>query len=179
MEMKNTEIWKDVQGYEGLYAVSDLGRVKRLAGKGCKNERILKPQYNSKGYLYVSLYKCGKSVHLAVHRLVAATFIPNPDKLPEVNHKDENKTNNRVDNLEYCDGKYNCNYGTRNERRSETQRNRKDLSKPILCVETGVIFQSAREASRWIHKKNAQTNILHCLKGRTITAYGYKWQYAI
>lgn len=107
------EIWKDIEGYEGLYQVSNEGRVKSFwSGK----EKILK-QHNCKGYLEVGLYKKeDKQKYKLIHRLVAETFIPNPNNLPQINHKDENKTNNSVDNLEWCSRSYNINYGSRNEK---------------------------------------------------------------
>lgn len=118
------EIWKPVVGYEGLYEVSNLGRVKSLDRivKGCygsiahKKGKIISSGIGSTGYCIVSLQKDGKGKSFGVHRLVAQAFIPNPDNLPMVNHKDEVKTNNNVENLEWCDCKYNCNYGTGIER---------------------------------------------------------------
>lgn len=118
------EIWKDIEGYEGLYQVSNLGRVRsvdRIGGRGRRfNGRILKPKVKTGGYLLVNFSKEGKRKMFSVHRLVAQAFIPNPEGLPQINHKDENPSNNRVENLEWCDGKYNCNYGIRNERRVQT-----------------------------------------------------------
>lgn len=144
----------------GLYQVSTKGQIKSL---NIRKGRILK-QHTQCGYLYVGLSKQCKAKLYLVHRLVAEAFIPNPDNLPEVNHKDENKLNNRVDNLEWCDAKYNSNYGTRNKRKS----------KPIQCIETGKIYWGARELER-------QTGILHnniakAIRNNTI-AGGYHWQY--
>ena len=104
------EYFKDIAGYEGLYKVSNLGNIKsfRLNKEGT----ILKPYKNQKGYCMLRLCnKEGQKLKL-VHRLVAEAFIPNPLNLKEINHKDENKENNTIDNLEWCDRKYNCNYGT-------------------------------------------------------------------
>ncbi len=105
------EIWKDIEGYEGLYQVSNLGDVRSLKYAGGNKVKILK-QGNVNGYKRVSLHKNNKQKNYFVHRLVAMTFIPNPNNLPLVNHKDENKTNNSVDNLEWCTQKYNINYGS-------------------------------------------------------------------
>ena len=122
------EEWRPVVGYEGLYEVSSYGRVRSFdryvkysngqihLHKG----RILSPGKDTIGYLFVILSCNGKRKIINVHRLVAEAFISNINNLPEVNHKDEDKTNNRVENLEWCDHKYNMNYGTRNIRAKET-----------------------------------------------------------
>lgn len=106
------EVFKPIQGYEGLYEVSNLGRVKSLGNGGTCNssEHLLNPGCNNSGYLFVSLWKVGVHKQFLVHRLVAETFIPNPDNLPCVNHKDFNKHNNCVVNLEFCSAKYNTQY---------------------------------------------------------------------
>ena len=122
------EIWRPVVGYEGLYEISSYGRVRSLdryvkysngqihLHKG----RILSSGKDINGYLMCNLYLNKNMKKVSIHRLVAQAFLPNIDNLPEVNHKDENKTNNRVDNLEWCTAKYNMNYGTRNIRIKET-----------------------------------------------------------
>ena len=119
------EIWKPVVGYEGLYEVSSLGRARSLGRFVSINRflkgRILRLCYNAKGYLRAQLSSNNKAKMYMVHRLVAIAFLPNPDNLPEVNHIDEDKTNNSVENLEWCDGKYNVNYGTRNDRIRDTR----------------------------------------------------------
>lgn len=123
------EIWKDIEGYEGLYQVSSLGRVKSLERIVSKSngrrmyvaERILKSFFN-RGYEYVTLSKETKQPNLKVHRLVAEAFLPNDSTLPDVNHKDENKANNRVGNLEWCTKEYNRAYGTLNKRVKSTWR---------------------------------------------------------
>lgn len=117
--IEKTEIWKDIQKYKGRYQISNMGRVKSLARTITDElgrekpiqEKVLKPS-NNKGYLRVRLE--GKFYY--IHRLVAEAFIPNPKNLPEVNHKDENKQNNCIDNLEWCSKEYNANYGTRVQR---------------------------------------------------------------
>lgn len=139
----------------GLYQISNTGKV-----KGLKRNKILKPILQRSGYYYVDLQ--GK--RRLVHRLVAEAFIDNPDDLPEVNHKDEDKVNNSVENLEWCDSKYNANYGTRNKRRG----------KPIQCIETGVIYWGAREMERQIGIKH--NSIAKAIRNGT-RAGGYHWQY--
>ena len=115
------EIWKDIEGYEGEYQISNYGNVKSLNYLRTGKERILKPGKNRGGYYYVQLYK-NKAKNHYIHRLVAQAFIKNPRNLPQVNHKDENKSNNRVDNLEWCMPIYNANYGTRNKRTSDANK---------------------------------------------------------
>lgn len=123
------EIWKEIKGFEGYYEVSDLGRVRRLDryDYGCGYARFYKGRilknltYKTTGYLHVQLCKSGTIVNKSVHRLVAEAFIPNPDNLPQVNHKDEDKSNNCVDNLEWCDVTYNMNYGTKQQRTNKTK----------------------------------------------------------
>ena len=139
--MKSTkETWKPVVGYEGLYEVSSKGDVRNL-----KTGRILKPFYNTKGYVMVNLTSTSNDkTKKLVHRLVAQAFIPNNDQSKTlINHKDENKRNNSVANLEWCTYKYNANYGTRNERMAKSK------SKPIqqLDMKTGLIIATYPSAS--------------------------------
>lgn len=179
------EIWKPIAGYEGTYEISNLGRVKRLKGFHCRADRILKPKKSKSGYLYVNLSQDNKAKPKTVHRIVAETFLPNPDNLPQVNHKDEDKANNCVSNLEWCTVSQNINYGTRNDRTKET------LSKPViqktLSGEFVKLWPSTLEIqyqNKWHHG-----DILHCCNGghfckkrgkwvNNITAYGYKWEWA-
>lgn len=117
------EVYKSISGYEGLYQVSNMGNIKSLdrennIGKHVTS-KILKQTQTKDGYMRVQLSKSGITKSFRVHRLVAQAFTPNLDNLPQVNHKDENKENNCVDNLEWCTAEYNTNYGTRNERAFE------------------------------------------------------------
>lgn len=118
------EIWKPILNFEGLYEVSNLGRIRSLGNYTHKGTHIKKPTKTEKGYLKIQLYKDGKRFSFRVHRIVAEAFISNPNNLPEVNHKDENKLNNSVANLEWCDHVYNQRYGTRNQRISKTMKSR-------------------------------------------------------
>lgn len=173
-----------MNGWEGIYQVSNTGEVKRFYKNGTTN--ILKGVKKTGGYKGVSLRSPDKYESALVHRLVAEAFIPNPENKPCVNHKDENKWNNDISNLEWCTYKYNANYGTRNKRQSEAKINNTYNITPIRCVETGVIYPSMQEAQRstGIH---AQA-ICVCCKGVTYskrngftqrhTAGGYHWEYA-
>ena len=167
------EIYRDIKGYEGLYQVSNLGNVKSLNYNNTNKEKVLQLCAHEKGYLYVGLYKNGKRKSYIVHRLVAETFLNNPDNLPEINHKDENKTNNCVDNLEWCTTKYNINYGIHNEKMA------KKLSKPINQYDLQGNFikswNSATEINKVLGFDN--TNISKCCRDIYKTAYGYKWRY--
>ena len=122
-----SEEWRSVVGYEGLYEVSNTGQVRSLdryvKGKSYRlhKGKVLSPGKNSRGYLSAVLSYNGKHKAITVHRLVAEAFLPNPDNLPEINHKDEDKTNNSVDNLEWCDRSYNNNYGTRKDKERDTK----------------------------------------------------------
>ena len=123
------EIWKDIPGYEGIYIVSNFGKVKSLqrTRKGSYGsirivyEKILNHKIDKDGYHIVTLSKEGKTKCIGVHRLVAQAFLPNSYNFPMINHKDEDPSNNFVDNLEWCDAKYNCNYGTRVDKMLETK----------------------------------------------------------
>ena len=172
------EHWKAIAGYEGLYEVSDLGRVKSLKhGK----DKILKPQKDTSGYLQVGIRKYGQRKFLLVHRLVAEAFIPNSQGLDTVNHKDEDKTNNTVSNLEWMSMKDNINYGSRNKRVSETQINDKNKSKAVQMFDksTGELlasFPSTMEA--WRVTGIDHSHISTCCNGKYKSSGGYIWRYA-
>ena len=166
----NNEVWKDIINYEGHYQVSNQGRVKSLKqGK----ERILKARKLPSGYLQVDLYKNGEYKHYTVHRLVAKAFIPNPNNLPDVNHKDEDKTNNNLSNIEWCDRKYNSNYGTRIQRIVEKQ------SKPVLQYEKSGEFVKEWKSTHDIERNlgYSKGNISSCCNVKRKSAYGFVWRY--
>ena len=188
------EIWKDVVGYEGYYQVSNMGRVYSF-----KTNKILK-QSVARGYLQVGLLDNGKQKTGIVHRLVAEAFLPNENNYPCVNHKDENRKNNNVSNLEWCTHEYNNNYGTRKEKASKTMKGKfkgekhpfygkkhtveakEKMGKPVICVTTGEVFKTAREAA--IATKTGYTGISFCCKGRyktsgkhPITGEPLKWKF--
>ena len=171
------EEWKDIKGYEELYQISSLGRVKSLKNnRGNYREKILSNIPNKNGYIIVQLKKNGTSKPFSVHRLVAQAFIPNPNNYPQVNHKDENKENNRVDNLEWCTAKYNSNYGTKIKRVSEANKGKYKGSKhprarKILCVTTGKKFNCIKEAAEYYHMNpNKGANISACCRGKQKSA---------
>lgn len=173
--MEKNEMWKRYR--DTNYEVSNLGNVRSL---GCNYKRwngycyvdcIKKPKELKKelfkGYYRVTIYINKKPKHLFIHRMVAQTFIPNSNNLPQVNHKNEVKTDNRVENLEFCTAKYNINYGNRNEKSAIKHR------KKVKCVETGIIYNSIREAGKI---NNIQENDIGkvCL-GKNKRAGGYRW----
>lgn len=162
------EVYKDIEGYE-CYKISNYGNVKSLNYLHTHKEKLLKTVKDCNGYLVVGLCKQGKSQNHYVHRLVAKAFIDNPNKLPEINHKDEDKTNNHVTNLEWCDRKYNINYGTHTERSTLSR------SKQVMCVETGVVYPSLCEAARQLNLKEG--DISRCCNGIRNTCGGFHWSF--
>lgn len=175
--MEQKEIWKPVVGYEGLYEVSNLGRIKSLLRN---NLRILKGSFDKDGYLSVILCKNRSHKRVKVHRVVADAFIPNPNGYPMINHKDEVKSNNNLDNLEWCTAKYNSNYGTHKEQiRNYAMYHGKKLRKVKQYDLDGNFIQefiSSRMAERFTGIKH-QNIIEVCRKGQH-TAGGYRWTYS-
>lgn len=188
------EEWKPVVGYEGLYEVSNFGRVKalekvRVSGRGyglirVYPEKIMKTS-DKAIYQKVVLRKDGKEKLKSVHRLVADAFIPNPDNLPQVNHKDENKHNNHVDNLEWCTCRYNVNYGTCNDRRFE-KHSKRAVAQYTLDGKLVAIYPSIGKASKSTGINSG--GILYCCNGGHFnkskgiwqnddSCKGYRWQY--
>ena len=180
------EYWKDIPGYEGLYQVSNYCRVKNI-----KRKRILKACPFAHDYLGVGLHKNGEVHNHLIHRLGMFAFVPNPDNLPQVNHKDEDRTNNFIwvnpdgsvdlekSNLEWCDAKYNINYGTGIYRRSKQRVNAPDRSKSVLQYSLkGQLlkeYPSIREAQRQTGVHNS--HIIKCCKEEYQQAGGFIWRY--
>lgn len=165
------EEWRDIEGYEGLYQVSNEGRV-----KGLVSGKYRKFMVSWDGHLRVTLSKNSKKKPKLVHRLVAEAFIPNPNGLPQVNHMDENPKNNKVENLEWCTAEYNANYGTRNERISITQRNCTSTSKKVyqytLNGELVKVWESVGECDRNGFSKG---NVGACCRGGYFSKSRNKW----
>ena len=172
------EIWKDIKGYEGLYQVSNEGRVKSLNFRRKGVEKVLKPRKVTKGYLQVALWKNRKRKDQMVHRLVGEAFIPNPDNLPQINHKNEDKTLNTVENLEWCTNEYNHNYGTRNIRAGVglNKNSSKIVYQYTLDGELVKVFPSTMECGRNGYK---QGSVAACCRGKygCKTHKGYRWSY--
>lgn len=184
--MNIIEQWKPIDGYEGLYEISNLGKVKSLNYNRTGVEKIMRPGKTKEGYLRVDLCRGGKVKHFLVHRLVATAFLPNPMGLPEINHLDENKTNNVISNIEWCSRYYNNRYGTRTERSAAAQINHPAKSKPIEASkyedfrEIELFFASTAEAGRNGYAQNRVSdccNGCYCSKGNF-----YKnlyWRFAV
>lgn len=152
---------KDLKNFEGLYAATEEGQIWSY-----KSKKYLKGTICGSGYLTVKLNK--KTYY--VHRLIAETFLDNPDNLPVVNHKDENKLNNRLENLEYCSYSGNRTHGTLSERLAQKSR------KKVYCVELDKTFNSVNDAAAFISR--TQSGISDCLCGRQKTCGGYHWEYS-
>lgn len=153
---------KDIKGYEGLYAITTCGKVWSY-----RKQKFLAPADNGHGYMIVILFDAsGNREHHRIHRLVAETYIPNPEDKPLVNHKDVNRKNNCLNNLEWVTEKENCNY----------EKNNSSYARPrtrILCIETGDIYKNQREAANVIGI--TPQAISHCITGKQKTAGGYHW----
>lgn len=154
------EFWKDIEGYEGLYQVSNVGQVKSLI-----RNKLLKPIKNRKGYLFVNLYKNGKNGVFLLHRLVAEAFLPNEEELPQVDHVNNDKTDNRVCNLQWISN-------VENNRKKETGIG---IPRKVICVETGEIFESVVAAARAVNRH--KSTMSYHLRGITKTCAGLHFKY--
>ena len=166
------ETWKDIDGLGGRYQVSNLGRIRSMPNRAHKSIIILSVPTNKNGYKQVCFYDGNIYVHKYVHRLVAVAFIPNPNGLPEVNHKDGNKANNRIDNLEWCTSSWNKRHYIASFYDIATDAR----AKKVLCIETGIIYPGVKYAERAIGKSHG--SIQRVLSGKNRTAGGYHWAYA-
>lgn len=176
------EIWKPVTGFEGLYEVSNSGSVKSLRYRNVDGKTgVLKEITLPSGYRYVNLHKDKQTRHYYIHRLVATAFIPNPDSLPEVNHRNEDPGDNSANNLEWCTSQYNKNYGNRSKKMSEAKKGRfigenAVRRSPVICEETGLVYPTMRQAAQAVGVN--YTKISLCCTGKRHTAGGYHWKYA-
>lgn len=182
------EEWRPCVGFEGFYEVSNLGRVRSVAVYSDKYKRVCQRkspvlkavETTREGYKRVLLCLYGKHYHCAVHRLVAMAFIPNTENSPEVNHKDENPANNRVDNLEWCSRKYNANYGTLPERISKRQINNPELSKVVFQYtkdgEFVTAYPSMNEAGRSVGVTGGM--ISRVCRGKAKSAAGFIFKFS-
>jgi len=180
------EIWKNIKGYEGLYQISSLGRLKALekprvtpsGGIGIRKEKIMKVYDNQRGYLQIVLRKNNIPKGHKLHRIVAEAFIDNPKKLEQINHINEIKYDNRVVNLEWCNATYNCNYGTRIHRISISLFDNSKTTKSVIQLSTtGEIIK------KWISASDCGRNgfnrecVRDCCLFKQLTHKGYKWKY--
>ena len=174
------EVWKDIKGYEGKYQISSFGRVKTFRYRNSHKVGILKPQKNVRGYLIVDLKNHCNRKHFTIHRLVAQAFIPNPDNLPQVNHKDEDKTNNHVENLEWCTNEYNYNYGTARERLSEKLRSiSKKARKPVICTDLDGNFIKEYESVSAVEEDGHSCGVVSMVcRGLLNKHHNMLWHYA-
>lgn len=175
------EIWKDIKGFENLYQVSNLGRIKSLGNKSNhKRDIIMKQTLNYKGYLQLCLRKDNKSYHFVVHRLVAGAFIPNPDNLPQVNHISGIKTDNSVSNLEWCNNSYNQLHANK----MGLNKNRIKRVKEVCNKSVAQLTLNGIEVNRFISLREASNKtgcsykaMSLCALGKTKSSGGYIWKY--
>ena len=186
------EIYKDIKDLEGKYQVSNFGHILSLNYRNTGRAELLKPREDKDGYYRVGLSKKGKKDWFFVHRLVAEYFLPNPDNLPQVNHKiegDEGKTINMVffnddgsinkekTTIEWCDGKYNHNYGTINQRISKANTNGK-CSKPVLQFTLDGEFVREWESTHECERNGFHhSGVMRCCNGKQKTHKGFRWEY--
>jgi len=173
------EIWKDIKNYEGLYQVSNWGRVKSL-GNGKSNnskERVIQPIKSKYGYLQVGLHKNGKMKTFKVHRLVATAFLENQENKPEVNHIDEDKTNNSVENLEWVWHRDNCNHGTHNERVAKALTNGKQSKLVLQFTLDGEFVREWSSIAECGRNGFYSSAVCNCCQGKKPQYKGFTWKY--
>jgi hypothetical protein len=164
------ERWKTIEGYGERYQISNLGNIKSLNWHNDGYEKLMVPQLDRKGYLRIILCKDKKGYPNKVHRLVAKAFVSNPNNLPQVNHINENKTDNRASNLEWVNNITNCNHGTRNKRLSLSHKGHYNARKPCMVVEDNKFFNSQADAARYL--KVSKSSISDACMGKTKTCKG-------
>lgn len=187
------EIWKDICGFEGLYKISSYGRIKSLHYYGGNRVKILKPVKDSDGYLTIGIWKDKKRYSKKMHRLVAEAFIPNPENFPQINHKDEDRENNHVENLEWCTNKYNVNYGNHSLHAAQAQMGKRHTAEHIMKIRANapgskavlminpddmsivVEYVSGSEAARQI--RGTATNVAYACRNQGTKYKGYFWRY--
>lgn len=171
----NEEIWKDIEGYEGLYQVSNMGRVRSLDSKDrlgrFKKGKIKNAVNNGTGYLVVNLKKDAQQKMITVHRLVAEAFIENPESKRCINYIDGNKRNNKVENLEWCTHAENMYHAYKNKLIFPPR------GKKVLCVELNKEFDSINSAEKWVGVKGSRIGNVCQLKRGCKTCGGYRWRY--
>lgn len=178
------EIWKDIPSYEGYYQVSNLGnfrslpRIIKYKSNGTRNypSKVLLTETTKDNYQRIVLMKDGVKTRYQAHRLVALTFIPNPDNKPLINHIDGNKSNNVVTNLEWCTASENMIHADNTGLR-DMSNHQPSNSKKIKCIETGEIFASYAKAVKWLGKSNTSVSTL--VRGTRVygKAFGYHWEF--
>ena len=185
--MNEKEIWKDVPNYEGYYQVSNLGRIKAInrvvnikeTKTMCLREHIMKQRKTNKGYMVVRLSKDGIAKNMFVHVAVLTSFSKRPQGMSQINHKDEDKANNNLTNLEFCTPSYNQNYGRCSKNKSDATINDKRKSKAIIQISLDGseinCFPSLREVERILGFQHG--HIREACNGKLHTAYGYKWRW--
>lgn len=185
----DNEIWKDIVGYEGMYSVSNKGRVRSLCRKiwngydfVVHQEQILKPNILHKGYLQVTLNDSRKRKCMLVHRLVAIAFLPNPNNYDQINHIDGNKQNNNVENLEWCNNSMNQKHAYANGLNKHSKYSGRPKRKVLLINKNTdkIIFNSISEAAKYIgDKKSIKTSLHRVLHHHPhyLSIYGYKAEF--
>lgn len=168
---------KDIKGYEGEYAITSCGRIWSY-----KTNRFRKTKIQRDGYELIELSHLGVPKTYQVHRLVAEAYIPNPDNLPQVNHKDEVKTNNYVNNLEWCDQSYNQKYSYERRKGGDSMETclnaaKQHNCKKVRCIETGIIYESGAEAARAMGLD--ASHISKVCRGKLKTHKGFHFEFVM
>ena len=179
------EIWKDIEGYEGLYQISNIGQIKALekprispsGGVGIRPEKILKTWDNQRGYLQIVIRKNNIPKGHKIHRLVAEHFIPNPNKYPQVNHKNGIKTDNRVENLEWCTAQENIRHSWKNGLSTSLMDNPKITKSVFQYDKDGAFIREWISASNCGRNGYSRVGVRDCCLNRQMTHRGYIWKY--